>query len=143
MSAVLPPVLSDEPESQPQIPQPTMGEMADQLYELKRQKKIADQQIKPLKDQIAALEAELLSRMETEGQTLVGGHVGRASISEQTVPDIEDWDAFLTWAYDNDMTYMIKRGILSTTFAEYLATAETPPPGTKSFTRKSLNSRPA
>ena len=121
---------------QPQL----LGDKIDQLFEKRERKRELEAELAEVKREIEALEHDLIEAMEKQGTDLARGQLATASISKDTVPEIEDWEAVLQYVKENDAFYLLHRRISTAPWRELLESGETVP-GTKPFEKKSVSIR--
>lgn len=86
-----------------------------------------------------ALEAALIERMDEVGTTRAGSATHNVSLSEETVPTVVDWEAFLGWAAENDyLGAMVQRRVNAPPYRELLAQGEEVP-GLEPFTNRKMS----
>ena len=118
-----------------------LGELTDALWEQREIKRSLNEQLKIVEAGIEALTSELLERMEGEGLDAVKGSKSSITITPSIQPQIEDWDEFLKWTWRTKNLQMLRRQINPDPFREVCGLRGSPPPGTTSFVKKTLNMR--
>lgn len=88
---------------------PALSAQIDALYELHQQRKISEAQTEAIKEKIREAEAELLSRMDSEGLTKSSGQTSRVSINTTIVPSVTDWDAFYKFIGRHKYYHLLER----------------------------------
>ncbi len=125
-------------QKQPQIP--TLGKLIDSMLAIKDQRSELAKQDKSLKDAFDNLEHDVLTRLQAEDTTQGRSHTATATVSTQTVPTIENWDAFEQYIYANNALYMMEKRPSSAAFRELISQGETIP-GLQPFTKTSISLR--
>ena len=117
-----------------------LSQLAEQRDILREQKRGLEAQIRDIESQLADNEAQILEIMENQGVDKL--QVGKLSFSAstQTLPSIEDWDAFYEFIHENKAFHLLHRRVSTGAFTE-LAEAGELPPGTSSYTKTRLNMR--
>lgn len=87
----------------------TQGNLIDQIFELRERIRELDRQSQSLKDEKTTLEDQLLKDLDAQGVQSVSGRRATASISENIVPSIEDWDSFHAFIRKNNAFYLLQR----------------------------------
>lgn len=87
------------------------------------------------------LEADLLERAEKEGLDKFSAKgAGTAIVSEQVLPNVTDWDAYLVWELKEEMQHMRQRRLSAAAYRELVESGATVP-GVTPYTQKSINLR--
>ena len=72
----------------------SIGAKIDALFALRKKKRAHEESIKELEKNMGTLQAELITQLQAEGITSSRGKKASISISENVVPQVEDWEAF-------------------------------------------------
>ena len=134
------------PHEQPQIdpsstiPVPSLGKLIDRMIELRDQRSEISKQDKLLKEEFDALEEQVLFKLREQDTRKGSSLKGTATISEITIPTIDDWTAFETYIYENNALYMLEKRPAGAAFRELIAQGEEVP-GLKPFTKYSISLR--
>lgn len=123
---------------QPQTP--TIGKLIDRMLELRDQRSELSKQDKALKEEFDELENLVLTKLREQDTTKSSSPHGTATISEITVPTIENWDAFESFIYDNKAFYLLEKRPSGAAFRELFQQGEEVP-GLKPFTKYSISLR--
>lgn len=117
-----------------------LGSKIDQLYQLREEYRELNRKIKEIKQSMSELESTIIEDMDN--MELKMTRVGRASatISEVTVPTVEDWDAAYQYIIENEAPHLLERRVASTAWRELYEAGELVP-GTKPFVRRTLSLR--
>lgn len=134
--------------NKPEHPDPyagfNVGELLEQMADVKIKRDKLSAQDKPLKEQYDALGEEVMRRLEKEGSTGQKSKRASASISEVDVPVLKDITAFAKWALRTSNVHLFTTSCVSSpAWREVIAlnAKHTPPPGTEVFTKRNLNFR--
>lgn len=87
----------------------SMGAKIDALFALREKKRKHDEAIKELEKQMSTLQQELITQMQTEGITASKGKKASISISDNIVPQVEDWDAFYEFIRKKKWFHLLER----------------------------------
>jgi trimethylamine:corrinoid methyltransferase-like protein len=117
-----------------------LGAKIEQLAVLRDKKKELNNELKEVDEQFKALEQEVMHDLDEQGLAFSGGHTHRVTISEQSVPTVDDWHAVEQWAKDNDALYLFQRRLSATAWRELQDAGELVP-GTTPFVQRSLSLR--
>lgn len=117
-----------------------IGPKIDALYELRERKRALEAELKDVNGRIDELDAELQDEMAFQGVTMSRGTRASVSLTESTVPQIEDWDEVMKYAKEYDAFYLFERRVSATPWRELHESGQTVP-GTKPFVRKKLSVR--
>lgn len=119
-----------------------LGDKINELYDLRERKRELNAELKEINEESAALEASILAELDAQGTRLSASSRARVSISETTVAQVEDWEAFHDYVRANDAFYLFERRVANAPWRELHQAGETVP-GTQPFVRRSLNLRKA
>ena len=120
----------------------TQGQLIDQLFELRERIRELDRQSQALKDEKQILEDTLLKDLDAQGVQSVSGRKATASISENIVPSIEDWDSFHAFIRRNNAFYLLQRRANAAPYRELMEQRHGKKiPGVTSVTLRTLNLR--
>ena len=132
----------------PEHPNPyvgfNVGDLLEQMADVKIKRDKLSAQDKVLKEEYDALGEEIMRRLETEGSTGQKSKRASVSISEIDVPVLNDIEAFTKWAMRTKNLHLFTTSCVSSpAWREVIAynAKHTPPPGTEVFTKKNLNFR--
>lgn len=101
------------------------------------EKKISD-----LKSEKTKIEEDLIEEMTSQGVQSVSGRKATASISENLVPAVDDWDSFHAWIRRNNAFYLLQRRANSAPYRELMETRHGKKlPGVNSVILRTLNLR--
>jgi hypothetical protein len=118
----------------------TLGDKIEALAQLRDRKRELNQELKDVNEEYQMLEAQVLDELDQQGTQFAGSSRHRATISEQTVPSVTDWDAFYDYVRENDALYLFERRVASAPWRELVESGEQVP-GTEPFTRRTLSLR--
>lgn len=131
----------------------TVSEIIAELFEIRTARKEIAEKDSELVKKWEGLEEILLGKMREQGSVRVSSKLGTASISEQTLPIVEDWDTFYDWLWENRAFHLLQRRVAVGAYRELIDAdkaahpgeeeAERPPvvPGTRPIVKKSINLR--
>lgn len=125
-------------EKQPQ----TTADMMRRMFEIRAEKEALAEREKALNAEWEQLDFILRTAMMEQGSTRVATPQGTAILTEQVLPNVVDWDAFIAWAKENDALHMIQRRVSSPAYREFLDAGQEVP-GLAPFTKQSINLRAA
>lgn len=117
-----------------------LGTLAAQRDQLREEKRALEAQVKELDSQLRDNEAEILELMGAQGVTRTGVGPYTMSISEQSVANVQDWDAVNDYIRAHDAFHLYQRRLSNGAYNEILAGGESIP-GVEPFTKVSLNFR--
>ena len=121
----------------------SIGQLIDRLYKVKvKIAEISAKRIKPLKDEQADLESQLIAALDAAGIEQGRGRVATGSISETDVPTVRDWEKVYAWVHRNKAYHLFVRRLSSASFRELLAQRNNRAiPGIEKFTKRSISTR--
>lgn len=118
-----------------------IGDMIDQAHGLREQERELNKQIAALKSQRDALEEQILDRMDNDKVDQLRGSKATASLSEQKVANVEDWDKVWNWIFRHKASHMVQRRIADAAFREFIDSNPKGIPGISPFTKRGINLR--
>lgn len=127
-------ILNEQPQTA------TLGKLIDRMLELRDQRSEISKQDKALKEEFDQLEDLVLAKLREQDAVKGSSTHGTATISEITVPTIENWDSFESYIYDNKAFYLLERRPSGAAFRELYQQGEEIP-GLKPFTKYSISLR--
>ena len=86
-----------------------IGAKIDTLQQKREQKRELEAQIKGLVAEMDSLELELIQTMDKEGLERGAGKLASVSITQQTRPSVEDWDAFHAYIHKNKYYHLLEK----------------------------------
>ncbi len=118
----------------------TLGAAIDRYKEMRDQLRAAEKEAKLIREEMEELEIQLLEMLDSQDLTHSRGRKASATVSEQDVPVVEDWEAFEEYVKANDALYLFERRPATKAWRELREIGEEVP-GTKPFTRRKINVR--
>jgi hypothetical protein len=110
------------------------------MVALRDTKRGLEEQIKGLNSKLKDLQGQFIQRCKEVGTEYARGRLGSATIVENVVPKIDDWDLVAEWIKDNDALYLLHRRVSSVAWKELQDMGETIP-GIEPFTNITLSLR--
>lgn len=95
---------------------------------------------KELIGEMKSLETELITRLDEQGMKKASGEAGTASITEQILPQVVDWDALYTHIHETESYFLLQRRPAAAAFRELHASGEEVP-GIEPFTQRTISLR--
>ncbi|WP_335989564.1 hypothetical protein [Pseudoalteromonas sp. CH_XMU1449-3] len=122
MSAAL--QLNIEPEAVEQAPTLDRKEIVTELMNVRREIALIESaELKSLKERRTELENHLKATLEV-GEKVSYAGIGMVSMSEETQPSVQDWDALYEYIKENDAFYFLQRKVNGAPYRELLSTGE-------------------
>jgi len=118
----------------------SVGSLIDQYYELRDQLREAQAVEKEIKGQMDVLEEELIALYDAQGVTLCRGRRASASITEQDIPVVNDWEAFWDYVFENRAAHLLQKRVGAGSWQELRDAGELVP-GTEVFTKRGISVR--
>jgi len=117
----------------------TLGGLIDDLALNRDKLRKLTEQVDQLKSEKVNLERDLIAAMDAQGIEQSRGKLASASIVEQIVPNVTDWDAFYAYIHRNKSYFLLARRPTSAAYRETLAARRNRPiPGVQPFLRRSI-----
>lgn len=98
----------------------TLGQMIDKMNDIREQKRVLSEQEKALSAQYDELKSEVITKLRAEDADKASGKKATASISENVVATIEDWDAFTKYVKRTGHFHLFQRRVSDPAFRELL-----------------------
>lgn len=117
---------------------PTIGSLADAMFDLREQRKKLDAESKELGTQLEALELQMIEALDAQGTTKGDGKKASVSISDTVVPTVKDWDALWAFIFKGKHKQLMQLRISVSAWRE-LCELKKAPPGVEAFTKRSIN----
>jgi hypothetical protein len=118
----------------------TIGSKIDQLKELRNERLTLEKQVKSLKECEEVLVLEVIDVLDSQDTTMGRGRVASASIVEEDIATVEDYDAFYEHIVSEDRPYLLQRRVAQGAVKELLESGEEVP-GIKLLTKRKLSLR--
>lgn len=118
----------------------TMGSSIDSLWAKREEKRSVEAKVKVIEAEIAAIEESLMERMDKEETTKSQGTKASVSITQATVANVEDWEAFHSYIAKNKYFHLLQKRVSDPAVRE-LWDAGKKVPGVQPFSKRKLNIR--
>lgn len=118
----------------------TIGEMADQLQQLRKKKREIEAQLAVVEGEYAGIEDELLQQLDAQKTSTCKGKLASVSISTTITANVTDWDALYAFIKKKGHFHLLHRRVTDAAYREFLEQG-VKVPGTETFARKRLNVR--
>lgn len=118
----------------------SLGVLIDLAAQVRDRRRELKAQVSDLFEQYEALTAEILKRLDEGGMPKASGTLATASIAEEELFSIDDFDVYEQFIYDNNALYLMQRRPAQAAIRE-LKKAGTEVPGVRAFTKRSINLR--
>jgi len=117
-----------------------LGQIIDELYNLRAKKAELNSSIKGINASMDELSTELIKKLDEEKTIKASGTKASASLKEDIVPSVTDWDEVYKYIVENDACYILEKRMSVAAFRE-LQNLNTPIPGTEPFVKRSISLR--
>ncbi len=117
-----------------------INELIEKRAEIKRETEQLNVRLKDLKSAQDEIDLALLKKMDAEGLSRTANGDYSVSINEDTVPDVDDWDALYNHIISTRDFSLIQRRVSSTAYKELLKLGEGVP-GLSPRTIRKINFR--
>lgn len=120
----------------------TIGEMLDEMHQVREEKRELESQVKDLNAKYKDLEDVAIEALKKAGLEGAKGELATASISETEVPNATDWTKTFRFIKKEGAYHLLERRISKSAWQEMVALRKGRPiPGVESYVRTSLNLR--
>jgi hypothetical protein len=96
----------------------TPGDLVAKLTEVRDARRAVAARDKELVEEWRAAEAALMAVLDAQGTNKVGTPAGTATLTEDDVPLVKDWDTFLNDCRENDRLYLLQRRVATKAWKE-------------------------
>lgn len=117
---------------------PTLGELANKLFEIRARKKVAEAVVENIGKEYAEAEKALMEAADEQQTTTGKGSLASFSIGERVVPQVKDWAAFYKFIKKHDYYHLLERRP-SVTGCRELFDTKGAIPGVEKFTMRKVN----
>jgi hypothetical protein len=118
----------------------SINDLIERRAEIKRETEQLNNRLKDLKTAQDEIDLALLKKMDAEGLSRTANGDYSVSINEDTVPEVEDWDALYNHVISTRDFSLIQRRVSSTAYQELLKLGEGVP-GLSPRTIRKINFR--
>lgn len=120
----------------------TIGQILDELYEVREQRRDLASQDKALRLQYEELEQLALDEMKRLGLEKASGEMSSASVSQNTVPSVVDWGKLMRYIARHKAFHLFEKRVSKSAWVEEVESRRGRDlPGVESFTKIGLNVR--
>lgn len=126
------------------LKQPTIGSLADKMWDLQEAKKKAAKVVKDIEADITALEIQIIEALDSQDTRKGEGKKASISITSSVQASTENWEDFIEWVAAgkrNDKKaylHLVQRRVSVEAYRELLGLGVNVP-GIKPFTKRSLS----
>lgn len=118
------------------------GAVIAELHSIRTQITEQGKVVDALKAKRDTIELELLALLKEQGVVRTATQTHTASITEDVVASVVDWDAFYKYMARENKLYMLQRRPSNTAYRDELDAREGKPiPGVESFTKRGISLR--
>ena len=128
------------PEEETTIDPMTTDEMISSMLAIRDERKSIKERDKELIGEWRELEARFLAALDAQGAKRAGTDNGTATVTENILPTIKDWDALTDYIISNGATHLLQRRVSSAAFRE-LQDAGQDVPGVEPYTQRQISLR--
>lgn len=119
---------------------PSIGSLIDTAFDLREQERELESQKKKLTAQRTEIEEQILAKFEAEGVDQIRGTKATASLSENEVANVENWDDFYKYIHRQKAFHLLQRRVSDAAWREERMTVPKHKiPGTTPFNKKSVS----
>lgn len=118
----------------------TIGQLIDEMSSIREQRRELSAKDSELSAEYRELERQLIAAMEDQDMNSSTGKAARATLSTQTVGQIEDWDQLTDYIQQTGYFQLFQRRISSAAMQELMQNGEQPP-GLRAMDKTTINLR--
>lgn len=120
----------------------SIGALIAHHEHLRNEKRRLNERLKELDSDLRDSESYVLDALDTAGLEHAKIDGVSVSISEQTMPNVNDWEALYEFIKEHDAFYMLQRRVSTGPYREMLQ-MEQPVPGVEPYVQRKVNMRSA
>lgn len=130
---------ANEP-TKPETPKLTTAQMIDRMWKLREDKRALTAKLKPIEEEYDELEKSLKAALIEGESTGAKTKKASASLSEEVVGNIKDWDSFTAYIKKSGHFHLLQRRISNPAFRELagLLSKKGGVPGVEAFKKINL-----
>jgi len=110
-----------------------IGEMINELYELRSMRLDFEKQVEAMKQEEKALEAALTEQAQSLAVTSLKSNIASFSISTEVVPNVLDWESIYKFITEKEDFSLLQKRISVTSWRDYYTEESILVPGTQAF----------
>ena len=118
------------------------GAIIARMVEVRDERRRISSRDKELIADWRSLEMELMIRLDDQGMKKASTDAGTASITEQTLPQVVDWDALYEYIHEEKAFFLLQRRPAAAAFRELNDSGEVIP-GIEPFIQRTISLRKA
>lgn len=118
----------------------TFDELIVDLARIREERKRIGKLDELLVEEWRATESVLITRLDAQKVNCVKTNVATATITEDDVPMVVDWDAFYEYIYQNRASHMLQRRVATAAWRE-LKDSGFPTPGIEVYKKREISLR--
>jgi hypothetical protein len=116
----------------------TVGELIDDLFLLREQRRKLAETDKDLRDQYSELEVRLIAALDLQQTSMARGRSATATLNEEELATVTDWSQVHEFIRSQNAFFLLQRRINSAAWREAAAERGEPIPGTTVFNKRSI-----
>lgn len=117
---------------------PTLGAIIESLLEIRDERRRIAARDKELVEAWRTNEMLMISALDAQGSITSATTAGRATISEEVVPNVDDWDAFYDYIWEQKAFHLLQKRPAAAAYRELVAAGEDVK-GLSPFTKRSIS----
>jgi hypothetical protein len=86
-----------------------LGDLIDEIFELREQKRRKEEEATEIQEKIAALESKIMALLDDQGLSKATGSKATVFVSELIRPHVEDWNRFYDYIHANRWFHLLER----------------------------------
>lgn len=118
----------------------SLGALITFHEQLREEKRRLNERLKALDSELRYSESQVLDALDTAGLEHAKIDGVSVTVSEQTMPNVNDWDALYAFIKEHDAFYMLQRRVSTGPYREMLQ-MEQEVPGVEPYTQRKVNMR--
>ena len=118
----------------------TTAKIIERMVNVREERRKISARDKELVDEWRSLEMELITRLDEEEMEKASSKYGTASITEQVLPQVVDWDAFYAYIHENQAFHLLQRRPTAAAYRELQESGQDVP-GVEPYTQRSIGLR--
>jgi hypothetical protein len=115
-----------------------LNDKIDEMFLLRERKRGLEGQVKEVNAEIAQCQEDLMRRLDEVGTATARGSMASIVITENVVPNIDDWGAVSEWVVENDAVYLLHRRVSAGPWKELMDAGQNVP-GITPYTKRAIS----
>ena len=118
-----------------------IGDIINRMYDIRAERSTLKDRDKELIAEWRELEGDLLNALDTAGMDMGRTDTASARITENVLPNVQDWDAFGEYIMEHNALHLLQRRPSAAAIRELLDANQKLPDGVDVYTQRAISLR--